>query len=39
MRWSNFTPQKDVWYSFMLEAESIEKFIDLIRNRTRDLPA
>jgi hypothetical protein len=46
-----FTPQEDFWYSFLLEAEStpshsaagtitsIEKFSDLIGNRTGDLPA
>jgi hypothetical protein len=46
-----FTPQEDSWYSFLLKTEStpgscavgriksIEKFSDLIGNRTRDLPA
>jgi hypothetical protein len=43
-----FTPQKESWYSFLLEAEStivrLEelgqlKKPDLVGNRTRDLPA
>jgi hypothetical protein len=45
-----FTPQEDSWYLFPLEATStpgpecdwiryIEKFNDLIGNRTRDYPA
>jgi hypothetical protein len=49
--WRSFTPQEESWYSFLLEAtstpgsycgwknKSIEKLIDLIGNRTRDLPA
>jgi hypothetical protein len=46
-----FIPQKESWYSFMLEAEStqgysaagrirsIEKTNDLVGNQTHDLPA
>jgi hypothetical protein len=47
---SLFTPQEDSWYSFLLEADpkaivrlegsgKLKASNDLIRNRTRDLPA